>query len=89
MCVWASSLLLSTQQRRGGMSKSTAPRKQDPNFRPKKKKKPPASWSQVLGALAALSVALLLAYPLRSNKAVYVEDRRVSTVVFLASVSFV
>lgn len=44
------------------MSKSTAPRKKDPNFRPKKHKKPAASWSQILGALTALGLALLLAY---------------------------
>ena len=58
------------------MSKSTgAPRKKDPKFRPKKTKKAPASWSQVLGALAALGVALLLAYPLRLNKCCIEETR--------------
>lgn len=44
------------------MSKSTGRRKKDPNFRPKPNKKPAASWAQVLTALTALWVALLLAY---------------------------
>jgi hypothetical protein len=48
------------------MSKSTAPltqrKRKEAKFRPKPKKKPEASWSQILGALAALSVSLALAF---------------------------